>query len=191
MYVVTKVFSGKVSNFDSVNIVMFNMFYMLVTDKYFNFSDLIMFELGYKLGELNKRGKSVYYARFFMMLANHLIENIVIENPTNKLNCWVQERRIIADLNRANHHKEVPLYYFPVMEGPPVSEVISTVSTLPTSHTYFPSNIAITSVSMTKQMPTQAAKTKIPKSKAKKAPSEFFQKNPTDKAGEISERDMS
>ncbi|KAL8093469.1 hypothetical protein AgCh_035374 [Apium graveolens] len=90
----------------------------LITDKYFNFSDMIMFELGYKLGELNKRGKSVYYARFFMMIVNHLIEKIVIENPTNKLNCWVQERRIIADLNRAIHHKEVPLFYFPIMEGP-------------------------------------------------------------------------
>ena len=171
--VVTKVFSSKISNFDFINISMLNM---LVTDKYFNFSDLVLFELGFKLGELNKRGKSVYYARFFMMLANHLIENIVIENPTNKLNYWVQERRIIADLNRADHHKEVPLFYFPVMEGPQVSEVISTVSTLPTSHISLSSSVAMVSEPMTKQMPTQAAKTKIPKSKVKKAPSDFFQK---------------
>ena len=32
--VVTKVFSGKISNFDSVNISMLNMLYMLVTDKF-------------------------------------------------------------------------------------------------------------------------------------------------------------
>ena len=116
--VVTKVFSGKISYFDSVNISMLNMLYMLVTDKFFNFSDLVIFELWFKLGELNKRGKNVYHAIFSMMLANHLSEDIVLENPTNKLDCWVQERRIIADLNRANHHKEVPLYYFPIMEGP-------------------------------------------------------------------------
>ena len=82
--VVTKAFSGKISNFDFVNISMLNMLYMLVTDKYFNFSDLALFESGYKLREHNKRGKSVYYARFFMMLANHLIENIVVRTqPTN------------------------------------------------------------------------------------------------------------
>ena len=94
--VVNKAFSGKISNFDSVNIFMLSMLYMLVTDKFFNFSDLVLFELELKLGELNKRGKNVYYARFFMMLANHLSEEIVLENPTNKLDCWVQERRIIA-----------------------------------------------------------------------------------------------
>ncbi|KAL8094885.1 hypothetical protein AgCh_036413 [Apium graveolens] len=116
--VVTKVFLGKISNFDSVNISMLNMLYMLVTDKFYNFSDLVLFELGFKLGELNKRGKNVYYTRLFMMLANHLCEEIVIENPNNKLDCRVQERSLIADLNRANHHKDVPLFYFPVMQAP-------------------------------------------------------------------------
>ncbi|KAL8091386.1 hypothetical protein AgCh_033845 [Apium graveolens] len=143
--------------------------------KHIDINDLVLFELGYKLGELNKRGKSVDYARFFMMLSNHLIENITIENPTNKLNCWVQERRIIADLSRANHHKEVPHFYFPVMEGPQVSEVSSTVSTLPTSPISLPSSVAIASVSMTHQMPTQATKRTISKPKTKKAPSGFFQ----------------
>ena len=82
--ILTKVFSSKVSNFDLDNISMLNMLYMLVTDKFYNFSDLVLFELGFKLGDLNKRGKNVYYARFFMMLANHLCEKIVLENPNNK-----------------------------------------------------------------------------------------------------------
>ncbi|KAL8133958.1 hypothetical protein AgCh_009143 [Apium graveolens] len=160
--VVTKVFSGKISNFDSVNISMLNMLYMLVTDKYFNFSNLVLFELGFKLGELNKRGKNVYYARFFMMLANHLSEEIVLGNPTNKLDCWVQERRIIADLNRANNHREVTLFYFPVMEAP---------------------QCAMATVSMTQQLPTQATKpSKFFKSKSKKAPSGISQKMPVAKS---------
>ncbi|KAL8098661.1 hypothetical protein AgCh_031431 [Apium graveolens] len=94
------------------------------TDKTISFtlkdSDIVnmLNSMGYalttsKLSEIRR-----LYTRFFMMFANHLIENIEIENPTNKLNCWVQERRIIADLNRANHHKEVLLFYFPVMERP-------------------------------------------------------------------------
>ena len=44
--VVTKVFSGKISNFDSVNISMLNMLYVLVTDKFFNFSDLVILSWG-------------------------------------------------------------------------------------------------------------------------------------------------
>ena len=58
-----------------------------------------------------------------MMLANFVSENLIIEKPTNKLDCWVQDRRIIADLNRANHHKDVTLVYMPIMELPQVSEV--------------------------------------------------------------------
>jgi len=69
---------------------------MLLTDNYYNFSDAIMFELGYKLGEIKKRSRNVYYARFFMIIVNHMCEDLVIENPTNKLDCWVQERRVIG-----------------------------------------------------------------------------------------------
>ncbi|MDV3180564.1 MAG: hypothetical protein Q8829_02650, partial [Candidatus Phytoplasma australasiaticum] len=130
-------FYGKISNFNSVNTIMLNMLYMLLTDKYYNFSDAIMFELGYKLGEIKKRSRSVYYVRFFMIIANHLCENLEIVNPTNKLDCWVQERRVIADLNRANHHKEVPLVYLPIMEGPQVSDVSTTVSNISTSQIFY------------------------------------------------------
>ena len=124
-----------------------------------------------------------------MMLANHLSENIVLENPTNKLNCWVQERRIIADLNRANHHREVPLYYFPIMDAPQVSEVSSSIpSTIPTSLVSLSSSVAMTTVSMTQQLPTQATKpTKISKSKSKKAPSGISQKMPVAKSTKTKE----
>ncbi|KAL8114648.1 hypothetical protein AgCh_021492 [Apium graveolens] len=181
--VVTKVFSGKVSNFDSVNISMLNMLYMLVTDKFYNFSDLVLFELVFKLGELAKRGKNVYYARFFMLLANHLCEEIVLENPNNKLVCWVQERRLIVDLNRANHHKDVPMFYFPVMQAPQVSEVSSSIpTTIPTSTISLNSGVAMEIVSMTKKLPTRASKpTTISKSKSKKTPSGISQKMPVEK----------
>ncbi|KAL8120202.1 hypothetical protein AgCh_017375 [Apium graveolens] len=122
-----------------------------------------------------------------MILANHLIEDIVIENPINKLDCWVQEKRVIADLNRASHHNDVPLFYFPIMEGPQVSEVSTTVSTISTSQISFPLSVAMASVSMTQQMPTQATKTKISKSKTKKTPSGFSQKKPVAKSTKTKE----
>ncbi|KAL8124033.1 hypothetical protein AgCh_011878 [Apium graveolens] len=122
-----------------------------------------------------------------MILANHFVEDIVIENPTNKLDCWVQESRVLADLNIASHHNEVPLFYFPIMEDPQVSEVRTTVSTIPTSQISLPLSVAMTSVSMTKQMPTQATKTKISKTKSKKTPSGFSQKKPVTKSTEHQE----
>ena len=187
--VVTKVFSGKISNFDSVNISMLNMLYMLVTDKFYNFIDLVLIELGFKLGELAKRGKNVYYARFFMLLANHLCQEIVLENPNNKLACWVQERRLIADLNRANHHRDVPMFYFPVMQTPQVSEVSSSIpTTIPTSSISLSSGVAMATATMTKQLPTKAAKTTaISKSKSKKTPSGISQKVPVEKSTKAKE----
>ncbi|KAL8094864.1 hypothetical protein AgCh_036396 [Apium graveolens] len=126
--------------------------------------------------------------RFLMMIANHLSEDIVLENPTNKLDCWVQERRIIADVNRANHQKEVSLFYFPVMEAPQVSEVSSDVPTLPASQISLPYCVALATVSMTQQLPTQATKpSKISKSKSKKAPSGISQKMPVAKSTKLKE----
>ncbi|KAL8125435.1 hypothetical protein AgCh_012939 [Apium graveolens] len=63
-----------------------------------------------------------------------------------------------------------------------VSEVISTVSTLPTSTISLPSSVAVASVSMTRQMPTQATKTKVSKPKTKKAPSGVSKKMPVVKS---------
>ena len=85
-------------------------------------------------------------------------------------------------MNRANHHKEVPLFYFPVMEVPQVSEVSSTVSTLPASQTSLHSSVAMETVSLTQQLPTQATKPKISKKKSKKAPSGVSQKMPVVKS---------
>ncbi|KAL8099609.1 hypothetical protein AgCh_032029 [Apium graveolens] len=59
----------------------------------------------------------------------HLFDSeggVTILNPTNKLDCWVQERRVIADLNRANHH--VSLVYMPIMEQPQAKRVRDTSS---------------------------------------------------------------
>ena len=94
-----------------------------------------------------------------MLLANHLCQEIALENPNNKLACWVQERRIIADLNRANHHRDVPMFYFPVMQTPQVSEVSSSIpSTIPISSISLSSGVTMATVSMTKQLPTKASK---------------------------------
>ncbi|KAL8089143.1 hypothetical protein AgCh_038785 [Apium graveolens] len=103
-------------------------------------------------------------------------EDLSIENPTNKLDCWVPEKRVIANLNRANHHSDVPLIYFPIMEEPQVSEVNTFVSTTSQPLVSLQTSVEMASVTMTKQVSTQATKSNILKSKSKKPHSSSSQK---------------
>ena len=82
-----KVFSGKISNFDAITSSLVNMLYMLVSDRYFNLSNYVMLELGSRLGNKANRPHNIYFARFFMLLANHVAEGLVISNENNKLKC--------------------------------------------------------------------------------------------------------
>ena len=52
-----------------------NMLYMLLFDKFYNFSNYVMIEIGYKLGDIQKRPRNIYYARFFMLLANMFLKS--------------------------------------------------------------------------------------------------------------------
>ncbi|KAL8091760.1 hypothetical protein AgCh_034135 [Apium graveolens] len=74
-----------------------------------------------------------------------------------------------------------------LMQHGKVSEIISIVSTLPTSNISLPSSVAVASVSMTRQVPTQATKTKVSKTKTKKAPSGMSQKMPIVKSSKHKE----
>ncbi|KAL8120227.1 hypothetical protein AgCh_017390 [Apium graveolens] len=182
-----KVFSGKISNFDAVSYSLVNMLYMLLSDKYHKFSKSVMYELGYKLGDIKKRNKNIYNARFFMMIANHVAKDLSIANPTNKLDCWLQERRVTADLNREDNLSEIPLIYLPIMEGPQVSEVNTSVSATSLPQISFQMTVAMASVSFPQQMPTQATKAKISKSKSQRPHSSSSQKGLVSKTTKASE----
>ncbi|KAK1365406.1 hypothetical protein POM88_040967 [Heracleum sosnowskyi] len=112
-----KVFSGKISNFDALSNSILILFTMLLTDKYYNFSTQLMYELGAKLGDRKTRKNNIYYARFLMMLANHVSPTpLVISNPNSKFDCFVQEKRVLTDILRLNHNGDVPTVYLPVIE---------------------------------------------------------------------------
>lgn len=108
---ITKVFSGKITNYIAVNYAMLSTAYMVLYDSYFNIGDLILCEIAVKLGSSNNRPKDIYYARFLMIIANHLNENLVIANPYRKWNCWVQSKRVISELMRMNHNSDVESSY--------------------------------------------------------------------------------
>ena len=112
-----------------------------------------------------------------MLLANHVAEGLVISNENNKLKCWAQEKRILADLLRINLNSQVPLVYLPIMNAPQVSEVNTSITpTVSNPIVSLPSSVAMESVSLSKQVPTKATKSKISKHKPKKTTSVVSQK---------------
>ncbi|KAK1389762.1 hypothetical protein POM88_017940 [Heracleum sosnowskyi] len=175
--VILKVFSCKISNYDAITFSMLDIAYMLLTDSFYNLGSLILFELGAKLGNKASRSKNVYYARFIMLLANHVESNVVVQFPANSKDCWVQNKRVLEDLNKLNHNKEVQLVYPPIFNAAQEAHV---------SHVFYstvPSSIVISlifSATMEagtfQQPPTQVATSKIPKSKSIKPTSDASQK---------------
>ena len=115
-YAFIKVFSGKISNFYAITSTLLIMLYMMLNDKYFNFGSLLLNEMGYKLGTRENRPNNIYYARFFMLLANHVSKDLVIENKANCLKCWTQDKRVLSDLNRKDLKSNVDLVYLPIFE---------------------------------------------------------------------------
>ncbi|KAK1356253.1 hypothetical protein POM88_049509 [Heracleum sosnowskyi] len=145
---------------------MLDIAYMLLTDSYYNPRSRILFELGAKLGNKASRSKNVYYARFFMFLANHVYSNLVVQFPANSKDCWVQNKRVLEDLNRLNHNKELQFVYPPIFNAAQeaqVSQVIS--STVPSSTVISLISSATMEAGTVQRPPTQVATYKIPKSK--------------------------
>ncbi|KAK1392282.1 hypothetical protein POM88_011338 [Heracleum sosnowskyi] len=155
-----KVFSGKISNFDALTNSMLILFTMLLTDRYYNFSTQLMYEIGAKLGDKANRKKNIYYAIFLMMLANHVSPApLVISNHVSRFDCFVQEKRVLTDILRLNHNGDVPVVYLPIIEAttaiPASIAVTSTVLANP---------VAVESVVVTQQAPAPATKPKSKKS---------------------------
>ena len=44
-----------------------------------------------------------------MLFANHVAPNLVVDQPENKLVCWVQNKRLFKDLVRINLHEDTQL----------------------------------------------------------------------------------
>ncbi|KAK1372999.1 hypothetical protein POM88_029192 [Heracleum sosnowskyi] len=165
-----KTCSGKITNFDVVTHSMLVMLNMLLSDKYFDFSTLVMYELVVKLGKKESRGKNIYFSRFLMILVDHVCNNsIVINNQDSKFSYFVQEKRVLSDLIRMNLNSEVQLVYLPIIQV--------TISNPSSSQpqTALTSIVAMEAVSAP-QLPTQATKPKVHKSKSKKLTSGVSQK---------------
>lgn len=49
-----------------------------------------MIEIGAKLGKKNSRRKNISYARFLMILANFVVDELAISKENIKLDCWIK-----------------------------------------------------------------------------------------------------
>ena len=108
-YSIIKVFYGKLSNYDAFAMSIQVIAHMMLADDYFNIGELVPYEIVAKLGHPKGRAKNIYFARFFMIIAIHLVKNLVITQPDNKFNCWVQRKRVCGDLLRILSNDQVPL----------------------------------------------------------------------------------
>ena len=115
--------------------------------------------------------KKIYFARFLMIIANHLIKSLVLAQPDNKLDCWVQSKRVCGDLLRILSNDQVPLTLPSLMQ----------ISSHPvnSSNPQISSSFSAAMEVEHSQLPTQAAKPKkIIKKKSKKPSSGVSQKAP-------------
>ena len=153
-----KVFSGKISNFDAITSVIQEIAYGVLYNHFHDLGELLIIEIGTKLGNIESRGKNIYYARFIMLIANHVAPNLIVDQPENKLICWVQNKRLFKDLVRINLHEGSQLR---------MPQVIHVFLSSSLSQTSLPSSAAMEGVNVPNP-PTQAAKPKkVSKSKSK------------------------
>ena len=104
-----KVFSEKISNFDAITSVIQEIVYGILYNHFHDLGELIITEIGTKLGNIESRSKNIYYARFIMLIANHVAPNLVVNHPENQLACWVKNKRLFKDLVRINLHEGTQL----------------------------------------------------------------------------------
>ena len=104
-----KFFSEKISNFDAITSVIQEIAYAILYNHFHDLGELIIIEIGTKLGNIESRSKNIYYARFIMLIANHVAPNLVVNHPQNQLTCWVQNKRLFKDLVRINLHEGTQL----------------------------------------------------------------------------------
>ncbi|KAK1369312.1 hypothetical protein POM88_035404 [Heracleum sosnowskyi] len=174
---ILKAFSGKISNYDAVTFSMLDISYMFLSDSFYNIGSLILYELGAKLGNKASRSNNIYYAKCFMLLANCVEGNLVIQFLANSKECWVQNKIVFEFLNRLNHNKEVQLVYPPIFNAAQeaqASQVNS--STVPTSIVPSLISSATMEAGIVQQPPTQVATYRISKSKSRKPTSGASQK---------------
>ena len=154
-----KVFFGKISNFDDITSVIQEIAYGVLYNHFHDLRELIIIEIGTNLGNIESRSKNIYYAKFIMLIANHVVPNLVVDQPENQLACWVQNKRLFKDLVRINLHEGTQL------RMPQVIQVFLSSSLI--SQNSFPLYADMEGVNVPNP-PTQAAKPKkIPKSKSK------------------------
>ena len=154
-----KVFSGKISNFDAITSMIQEIDYGILYNHFHNLRETIIIEIRTNLGNIESRSKNIYYARFILLIANHVAPTLVLDHTENQLACWVQNKRLFKDLVRINLHEGTQLRMPQVIQVFP-STPLSNLNALP-------SFSAMEGVN-DPNPPTQAAKTrKISKTKSK------------------------
>ena len=106
--------------------------YEVLYNHFHNFGETVLGEIGFKLGNKESSPKNIYFARFIMLLANHVAPEMVFNRLENKLTGWVQNKRLFKDLVRINLHEGTKLRLPHVIQVF-LSTNLSTLTSLPSS----------------------------------------------------------
>ena len=82
---------------------------MLLTEEYHDFGSIVLHEISKKLRDKDHRPNNIYYARFLMLLTNHVNDKLVIANPQAKFDSWMQDKRVLSYLNILNLNTSVEI----------------------------------------------------------------------------------
>lgn len=103
----TRVFTGKCGGYDAIIRFVQKIAYSLMYNRTIDIGSLLLYEFSYKLGDMVKRSKVVYYARFLMIIANHLCKELSIEDKNDTFQLCVQSKILCTRLVTKNPHAEV------------------------------------------------------------------------------------
>ena len=69
--------------------------YSILYNHFYNLGETILIEIRTKLGNLESRRKNIYYARFIMLLANHVAPTMVVDQPENHVGMLCPKQEIV------------------------------------------------------------------------------------------------
>ncbi|XP_074335288.1 uncharacterized protein LOC141672569 [Apium graveolens] len=149
----TKVFTGKCGGYDAIIRFVQKIAYSLMYNRTIDIGSLLLYEFSYKLGDTEKRSKVIYYARFLMIIANHLCKNLSIKDKDDTLQVFVQSKVLFSNLVKNNFHDKVK-FVLPKH----IRAQLSTLSSSPPHTTASPNSTAID----VKKEPISHSQVKLP-----------------------------
>ncbi|KAK1368619.1 hypothetical protein POM88_034711 [Heracleum sosnowskyi] len=103
----TKVFGPRCGGYNAITIFVLIIGYSLMYGRTIDLGSLLLNEFSTKLGDVVTRTNVVYYARFFMIFANHFCKELGIKDRDDTVSLCLQKKALFTHLVTNNFCAEV------------------------------------------------------------------------------------